>query len=156
MFYRLVSWSIFSQANGVVSPDKGNWQIHQCGESDRAAHVITKDEESATKRLAQTVERDSIKNSAHGVLADTKVDQATVRIGILHLAAGRQERFASFNRGVVTTSEVSRATPEFWKYRCNRCNDFARCGSGCHIFTSGEHGQGFCPIRWKCLVTQPL
>ena len=77
MLHRLVRWAIFAKANRVVSEDEDAAEPSECGESERAAHVIAEGEEGGAERDQSAVIDDPVGDRRHGVLAHAEADVAT-------------------------------------------------------------------------------
>lgn len=72
----LVSWAVFTNADGVVRENIGDRQFGQSGDTDARAAVVSKDEEGGAASEEETVVGDAVADRAHGVLADAKPDVA--------------------------------------------------------------------------------
>src|SRR5699024_723042 len=111
---RLVGGAVLAQADRVVRPHVGGRDLHQRGETDRAAHVVRELEEGASVGTGQPVQGDAGEDRAHAVLADAEVQRAaelvTGELGGAVLLG--QEGGLALHRGVVRAGQVGAAAPQ--------------------------------------------
>jgi hypothetical protein len=74
---RLVSRTIFTKTNGVVSGDPDNADLGQSGKTDGTGSVGNEVQESTTSGNDGTVSCETVHDSTHGVLTDTVAEVTT-------------------------------------------------------------------------------
>ena len=127
-----MGWSVFTQADGVVSGDPDDWVAGQGRESEGARGIGDKVQEGTTVSLEVcTIGGNTIHDGTHGVFTDTVTN---VSAGVGADAEGwRLEVNSVGPSGQVGRSQVCRTTNEFWQVLF----EFAEDNLG-HL--SGGHG----------------
>ena len=74
VFNGLVSGSIFSEADRIVTPNINHGKFLHCSESDRGLHVIREAKKGGHKMSESTVVSNSIRDPRHCMLANTVMD----------------------------------------------------------------------------------
>ena len=74
MFNRLMGWSIFAKANGIMGHNINGALLHQSRQSDRRATIIGKDKESATIRNGPAMQGNAVHCRSHTMFTHTKMD----------------------------------------------------------------------------------
>ncbi len=98
--------------------------LHQRAKAHRRAHVVTENQERAAIRAQAVMERYSVGNPCHGVLAHTKAEIQSIRRVLLKVVA-------SFDVGLIRGREIGGASDEKSDARCDGVEHLpARCTGG--------------------------
>src|SRR5690606_30629182 len=107
LLYRLVSWTIFAQTNGVVGINHHLTLFHQRSHTHGVTGIFHEHQEGRGVRQETTVQGDTVRDSGHTAFTYTIMDVVTGRIFVDWLRARPQ--------GQVRRCQVSGAAEEFWK-----------------------------------------
>ena len=85
MLDRLVRWTVFAVAHGVMGEYEDGGQFHQRRESNGGPRIVAEDEESGAEG-AQLGQCKPIDGGGHGVLADAEMQVLAAAIAGLEVA----------------------------------------------------------------------
>ena len=123
-FHRLVSRSIFSHSNRVVSQDVGHRKLGKPGDPNRWAKVVGKDAEGRSTYTEETVVSNTVTDSAHSVLANAKPDIAARWI--------TSSKIPLFFEIILSRPKEIGRTSDHRRHRlCNSINNNSTRSTGC-------------------------
>ena len=82
LFYRLVGGTVFTYAEGIVSPDELDGHFHQGSHADGGLHVVAEDEEGAASGYDATMERHTDADASHGQLGHTGLEEGSAEVAL--------------------------------------------------------------------------
>ena len=123
-FHRLVSRSIFSHSNRVVSQDVGHRKLRKPGDPDRRTKVVCKDAEGRSAYTEEAVVSNTVTDSAHSVLANAKPDIAARWI--------TSSKIPLFFEIILSRPKEIGRTSDHRRHRlCNSINNNSTRSTGC-------------------------
>ena len=98
-----------------MGKDVGYWLIHERGQADAWAHVVTEDEECSCVGAHASVQGHTVADGGHTVLADAETDVSVVR----SKGAGL-DLFEALEVGVVGACKIGASSDEARKVATER------------------------------------
>src|SRR6185312_3889435 len=122
----LVRRAIFTKSNRIVRVNVDETLAHHARESHWRAHVVAEYQERRAVRDYAAVERHSVHDAAHAVLAYSEMEVAA-------LVTSRPEARRALHYRVGRAGEIRRASDQLRDLRCNRVDNRAGSGSRCDV-----------------------
>ena len=113
LLYRLVSRTVLTYAECVVSPDEFNWKLHESCHTYSRLHIVREYEECTASWDYTTVESHTDAAACHSKLCNTCLEECTREVVLCEVVSLLQEAVS-----LIRVRQVGRSTDHIWNLLC--------------------------------------